>query len=458
MGAFVVSRCAIGNDRVGFWCGGLEGKKERGVLVLVSGQRAQTRVANCGIRQGVNRITCLSHQRVDHRVSIVTLHPHDLPSHTNHIKSRSSSSSSSSSSARTTATTTPAVGEESERGEREEKKKTTAGTYTSDQIGAVKAVMRASSELYAVLGVPKNATDAQLKAAYRKLALKLHPDKNNAPGADEAFKKVGHAYQVLSDKNSRERYDRYGDDGGGAAGSNSVRRRTTTPAGAHDTTEISAEELFEMFFNSSAFGTTFSSSRGGVQFAHFNTAVPQGRSHHGASSYSRYYQQQQQRRRPSSSTAGERRGASGAGVGIGSPGIPALVLQALPFVVLIVVSILTTLTQDEPVYALSRKGPYVNQRESAQAGVLYYVRRDVDVGAWSVAKMKRMETQVEAEKLDELNGMCAREQFQQKRLSDASKQWFVSRKERTRLKKRAEAFKMPNCEKFKALQKRIRSY
>jgi len=98
MGAFVVSRCASGNDRVGLWCGGLEGKKERGVLVLVSGQRAQTRVANCGIRQGVNRITCLSHQRVDHRVSIVTLHPHDLPSHTNHIKSRSSSSSSSSSS------------------------------------------------------------------------------------------------------------------------------------------------------------------------------------------------------------------------------------------------------------------------------------------------------------------------------------------------------------------------
>ena len=56
----------------------------------------------------------------------------------------------------------------------------------------------------------KSATADEIKKAYRKLALQLHPDKNTAVGAEEAFKKVNKAWDVLSDKSKRMTYDNFG--------------------------------------------------------------------------------------------------------------------------------------------------------------------------------------------------------------------------------------------------------
>ena len=54
-------------------------------------------------------------------------------------------------------------------------------------------------DFYKILGVSRNATEDELKKAYRKLALKYHPDKNQDPGAEEKFKEIAEAYSVLSD-------------------------------------------------------------------------------------------------------------------------------------------------------------------------------------------------------------------------------------------------------------------
>lgn len=68
-------------------------------------------------------------------------------------------------------------------------------------------------DYYKVLGLSRNANDDEIKKAYRKLALKYHPDKNKGTDAEGKFKEVAEAYEVLSDKKKRQIYDSYGEEG-----------------------------------------------------------------------------------------------------------------------------------------------------------------------------------------------------------------------------------------------------
>lgn len=65
-------------------------------------------------------------------------------------------------------------------------------------------------DYYAILGVHKNASQEEIQRAYRKLARQYHPDINKDPGAENTFKEVGEAYEVLKDAEKRDKYDRYG--------------------------------------------------------------------------------------------------------------------------------------------------------------------------------------------------------------------------------------------------------
>ncbi len=79
--------------------------------------------------------------------------------------------------------------------------------------------MSEKRDYYEVLGVSKNADDAEIKKAYRKLATKYHPDKNpDDKAAEEKFKEAAEAYEVLSDQQKRAQYDRFGHAGMGGAG------------------------------------------------------------------------------------------------------------------------------------------------------------------------------------------------------------------------------------------------
>ena len=71
-----------------------------------------------------------------------------------------------------------------------------------------------NQKLYDYLGVSKTASDSEIKKAYRKLAMKFHPDKCGGDKESEAkFKNISNAYDILKDKEKRENYDRFGEEG-----------------------------------------------------------------------------------------------------------------------------------------------------------------------------------------------------------------------------------------------------
>lgn len=114
----------------------------------------------------------------------------------------------------------------------------------------------AKRDYYEVLGLSKGASAEEVKKAYRKLAIKYHPDKNpNNPEAEEKFKEAAEAYSVLSDEDKRRRYDQFGHEaaGGGFGGGN-----------------VNMEDIFSQFSDIFGSGSPFESffgggSRGGRQ-------------------------------------------------------------------------------------------------------------------------------------------------------------------------------------------------
>ncbi|KIJ65556.1 hypothetical protein HYDPIDRAFT_88646 [Hydnomerulius pinastri MD-312] len=124
--------------------------------------------------------------------------------------------------------------------------------YTADQVKVVKRVKTCkATDYYEILSVKRDCEEADIKKAYRKLALALHPDKNGAPGADEAFKMVSKAFQVLSDPQKRAAFDQHGSDPesrSSGMSSGPSRGFSSSPFGGGFEGEMSPEDLFNMFF------------------------------------------------------------------------------------------------------------------------------------------------------------------------------------------------------------------
>ncbi len=110
-------------------------------------------------------------------------------------------------------------------------------------------------DYYAILGVPKNATQEEIKRAYKRLARQYHPDVNKSPGAEARFKEINEAYAVLSDPEKRKIYDTYG---------------TTTPPpppppGGYDFSGFEVEDFSDFFqelFGGGLFGGARRTRRG----------------------------------------------------------------------------------------------------------------------------------------------------------------------------------------------------
>jgi len=109
-------------------------------------------------------------------------------------------------------------------------------------------------DYYETLGVNKNATAAEIKQSYRKLALKWHPDKNKSPEANQHFKKINEAFEVLSDPKKRQAYDQFGH--AGTKGSYAQGQRQGPRTYSYSTGNV--QDIFEAFgFGGQGFSDPF---------------------------------------------------------------------------------------------------------------------------------------------------------------------------------------------------------
>ncbi|KAI8345360.1 DnaJ domain-containing protein [Blakeslea trispora] len=310
--------------------------------------------------------------------------------------------------------------------------------YTSEQLQAVKTILACGRDYYKVLLVDRSATDAQIKKAYRKQALRFHPDKNSAPGADEAFKLVAKAFDVLSDSNKRAIHDEGGDiDNSRGRSSASSYYQSQHTYQRRYAEEVTPEDLFNMFFGSgmrSGFGTGFRQHHS--QFR--SRQQHQQRSGRQQQQYQRQHQQQYQQHHTN--------GLS----------------QFLPVILLLLLAIITMLFsfESEPPYSFRPTPPNTNLRTTQSNHINYYVNPKVfdKTIKNNRYKFQKTEKQIESDWLSELRHACQQEQRHKSNLlsqADGIMFGIIGRNEKAY--KRAQNMKLKSCNELRRLSRKIRS-
>lgn len=276
--------------------------------------------------------------------------------------------------------------------------------YTSEEEAMAKKVLALSKRShYEVLGVTKDANADQIKKAYRKAALKLHPDKNSAPSAEQAFKALSTAFDTLSDPAKRDLYDQVGHEssvnnpnggGGGFPGG-------FGGGGMH---EVSPEDILNMFFTGAAgpqFRGRFGGARGGGRAFHFGGGFPrQGR-------------QQPQHHEEDNDGRGRQRGA---GTQQQGPSLFQQLVQLLPvlFMLLVTLSSYGGSSYQAPVFTLQPQGVYQRELRTNSRGVSADIKFFVGPSFEQQYKtgsdaLRRLEKQVEADYRHVLDQRCGNE-------------------------------------------------
>ncbi|KAJ2488362.1 Chaperone protein dnaJ [Coemansia sp. RSA 2050] len=303
-------------------------------------------------------------------------------------------------------------------------------THTPQQLASVRAVISAKSDYYKVLGAERTATDVELKRAYRKSALLFHPDKNFAPGADEAFKLVAHAFTILSDPDKRAHYDRFGAGDGGSGFSQPAQRRR---AQRFDD-EISPEDLFNMFFGGNA--AAAGGGRFGVQFG------PNVR-------FAQHFQQPNTRRNHNRAEEDE-----------SERSLWSACMQFVPLVLLalslFVSSLLSLLFAGSvmPNYSFDPSPPYTELRHTHMRNVQYwvdpaeYARSSLGADDGSLRELRSFERDVEAQYVSRLQRRCRQEKEHKRMEIHRAQGWFGIGNDRTRLQA-AMDLPLPACDELR---------
>lgn len=284
----------------------------------------------------------------------------------------------------------------------------TSTEYTKDQLEHVKRIKKCK-DYYEILGVTKDATDSDIKKSYKKLALQLHPDKNKAPGAAEAFKAIGNAVAILTDVEKRKQYDMYGPE---EEISHNVPGRQNH---AHYNytrgfeTDITAEELFSMFFGGGFQQQEFYMRRSGGRWMRQQDVQAQHTHSQQANGYTTF-------------------------------------LQMLPVLLLILLTMMSSFFISDPVYSLHSNAKYSVPRTTQGLKVPYYVKENFHTEYQG--SLRRLEISVEEEYLNNLRHACYRERSYRETLL-----WKARNFEDDGLLIRAKNIETPSCKKVQEMQR-----
>ncbi|KAK9460364.1 DnaJ domain-containing protein [Lipomyces oligophaga] len=322
--------------------------------------------------------------------------------------------------------------------------------YTPAQAESVKRVRRCKHhEYYAILDIEKTASDGEIKRAYRKLALLMHPDKNGAPGADEAFKMVSKAFQILSDKDKKRIFDQTGvdpDSRGGMGGGSSSGFSSASSAGARGFggggrgmygDEMSPEELFNMFFGGGGGGfQTFGGFGGGpgIRVHSFG----------GGSPFTTFGGQ-------------PRRQQQGAGEGESQGFNSRMLVQLLPLLLLFIFPLLSSLFdsgsssdgffQPRTRFEFSPSNTFSQQRVTSNYQVPYYVDPR-DTSGLSESKLRQLDQRAENSYVRTLQTKCDFEYDVRQRRLEESQGWFFVDQDKYQ---KAKNMKMESCERLRSM-------
>ena len=301
------------------------------------------------------------------------------------------------------------------------REETKRSSKSSEDAKLCDDIMR-KTDYYEIIGIPKTATEEEIKKAYKKLALKLHPDKNHAPQSTEAFKKVTQAFACLTDKNKRKVYDEHGTE---------QNFRQQYHEYFRDEDQFDPEDIFEMFFGGGA-----NSSR---RRRYYQQHQPQ--------QYHQHYQQQEE---PENEGGGLMQGRYRS------------LLQFAPIIILLFAMVFLQMkgfggtTNYSGVYSLERKQPYLVERETQNAQVEYYVAKDFyNTYKGNPVTLAEIEAQIEQDYLTLVFNQCKYVRDAKQNLAYQLRHYSLADRERERLGREMKGLDFSPCQEFERLRNMV---
>lgn len=334
--------------------------------------------------------------------------------------------------------------------------------YTPEQKAVVEEILRTKhTEYYRVLKVDKNASDIEIKKSYRKLAIKLHPDKNKHPKASEAFKVIAKAFEVLSDNSKRKMYDMTGTDPdarGGMGGASAAGRAGPGMNGFSgfqgfqgfpQNGGATPDDIFNMFFGGGP-GNGFAFNFGGPSFGNNGFYYSNNA---GMNARRRAAQQQQNRQRQGNNSNTQRDWTN-------------YLTQFIPIIIILLSLFLNSLggSNDDssrryhefsgsvPQYSYQPTTKYNVHRNTPVNKIDYYITettlKDFQGRANAEKELNGLDKFVEKVYIHQLKDACQAEKIQQQRIIDNAQGLFFNDWDAI---KRAENMNLKNCKRLEEL-------